>query len=82
MIIKELRHKLKLMSKPSIERLCCDAGLNSVEKHILILTYCENLPTDIIADALNISVSSLSRAKKKTLIKLCDFIDNNMTTPA
>lgn len=74
---KELRRRLKLLSKPSIEKICTETGLTAMEQHIIILSFLESLPTDYISDNLNMSLSTYSRIKKRALTKICDFLDNN-----
>lgn len=79
MTINELRHRLKLLSKPTLEKICEETGLTAVEQHIVMLSFLKSLPVDYISDSLNMSQSTYSRTKKRALTKICDFLDNNMT---
>lgn len=74
---KELRHKLKTLSKPSIERICEGTGLSDVEAHIIMFSFLKEVPADVLAQNLNMSVSTYTRTKRKALTRICDFLDHN-----
>ena len=77
MTVKGLRHELKQMSKPSIEKICKDTGLTAIECHIIIFSFLKEVPAEVLAQNLNMSVSTYTRTKRKALTRICDFLDHN-----
>lgn len=72
---KELRYKLRTLSKPSIDRICKETGLSVVEAHIIMSSFLESVPVEVLAQNLNMSVSTYTRTKRRALSRICDFLD-------
>ena len=77
MTINELRHRLKLLSKPTLEKICEETGLTATECHIIIFSFLKEVPAEVLAQNLNMSVSTYTRTKRKALTRICDFLDHN-----
>lgn len=74
---KELRYKLRTLSKPSIDRICKETGLSVVEAHIIMSSFLESVPVEVLAQNLNMSVSTYTRTKRRALTRICDYLDHN-----
>lgn len=76
-----MRSKFERLSKPELEFLIDNCNFSKDE--IIILNMASTGESEIqIADKMNISLSSVTKKKKKTLYKIFDFLEGieQMTT--